>query len=181
MNNPEKPLLIFDLDETLVHASKHVLGTAPHFIFDQYHIYIRPYLTEVLISLSEHFRLAVWSSAGDEYVEHLVSRIKPDDLALEFVWGYSKCTPKLDPETSSHYNLKNLKKVKRKGFSLRQVLIVDNTPSKVSANYGNAIYVNDFEGDASDDELPMLRDFLLLIKDRENFTRIEKRHWKNHL
>ncbi len=179
MSESPKPLLIFDLDETLVYASEKVLSTNPHFTFDLYHIYQRPHLHEVLSGLAEFFRLAIWSSAGDAYVEHVANQIKPADLTFEFVWGYSKCTPKSDPETSRHYNLKNLKKVKRKGFSLRRTLIVDNTPSKVAANYGNAIYIPDFVGNTEDAELLKLRDYLLLIKYREDFTRVEKRFWKN--
>lgn len=180
MSDSGKPLLIFDLDETLIFASREVLERDADFTFDEYHIYKRPYLNEFLINLYEHFSLAVWSSAGDEYVEHIVSQIKPESIDFEFVWGYSKCTPKTDPETSLQYNLKNLKKVKRKGFSLRKTLIVDNTPAKVSANYGNAIYVQDFEGDREDTELKKLKDYLLLIKDRD-VTRMEKRFWKSLL
>lgn len=179
MSDSQKPLLIFDLDETLIHASEKGLETKPQFSFYRYHIYKRPHLNEVLSDLTEHFALAIWSSAGDEYVEEVSSRIKGNDLTFEFVWGYSKCTPKSDPETSRHYNLKNLKKTKRKGFSIRRTLIVDNTPSKVSANYGNAIYVQDFNGDMADTELLKLRNYLLLIKDSKNFTRIEKRFWKS--
>ncbi|GAB5527983.1 MAG: hypothetical protein Roseis2KO_58550 [Roseivirga sp.] len=179
MSDTPKPLLIFDLDETLVHASERELSVKPHFTFDLYHIYERHYLREILSDLSKSFMLAVWSSAGDAYVEYVARQIKPVDVNFEFVWGYSKCTPKSDPETSRHYNLKNLKKVKRKGFSLRRTLIVDNTPSKVSANYGNAIYIQDFLGSIEDTELLKLRDYLLMIKDREDFTRVEKRFWKS--
>lgn len=178
MSDPGKPLLIFDLDETLIFASGEVLERDADFTFDEYHIYKRPYLNEFLISLSRNFLLAIWSSAGDDYVAYVADQIKPVDLTFEFVWGYSRCTPKSDPETSLQYNLKNLKKVKRKGFSLRRTLIVDNTPAKVSANYGNAIYVQDFEGNREDTELKKLKDYLLLIKDRDDLSRIEKRFWK---
>lgn len=179
MSDPPKPLLIFDLDETLIYASEKELSLKSHFTFDQYHIYKRPHLHEVLCDLAECFQLAIWSTAGDTYVEYVATQIKPIDFSFEFVWGYSKCTPKSDPETSRHYNLKNLKKVKRKGFSLRQTLIVDNTPYKVSANYGNAIYIQDFIGGEEDTELLKLREYLLLIKDREDFMRVEKRFWKS--
>ncbi|MCE7991399.1 MAG: HAD family hydrolase [Roseivirga sp.] len=179
MSTVQKPLLIFDLDETLIFASKEALNRPADFTFDQYHIYQRPYLNEFLIGLSRHYSLAIWSSAGDDYVAYVADQIKPEDLAFEFVWGYSKCTPKSDPETSRQYNLKNLKKIKRTGFSLRRMLIVDNTPAKVSANYGNAIYVQDFEGGREDLELKKLKDYLHIIKDRNDFTRVEKRFWKS--
>lgn len=181
MSELNKPLLIFDLDETLVHANKEMLSTKADFEFEQYYVYKRPHLQETLTHLSDFFHLAIWSSAGDEYVEHIVNQIKPESISFEFAWGYSRCTQKFDPDTASYLNLKNLKKVKRKGYSLRRTLIVDNTPSKVSANYGNAIYIQDFTGTTSDDELLKLQDYLLLIKDKEDFSRIEKRFWRSHI
>ncbi len=179
MSDVAKPLLIFDLDETLIHASEAELTRQADYTFDLYFIYERPYLREMLIDLSRHFILSVWSSAGDDYVAFLADKIKPSEVDFAFAWGNSRCTLRFDPESASYFNLKNLKKVKRKGFSLRRTLIVDNTPAKVSANYGNAIYIPDFTGDPEDQELLRLRDYLLLIKDKEDFTRIEKRSWKN--
>jgi len=181
MSETQKPLLIFDLDETLIHASKEPFSIAPDFQLAPYFIYKRPHLEEVLVSLFEHFHLAIWSSAGDEYVEYIVDQIKPESVSFEFVWGYSRCTPKLDPDTASYFNLKNLKKVKRKGYALRKSLIVDNTPSKVSANYGNAIYIADFTGGPEDHDLLKLCDYLISIKDKEDFTRVEKRFWRNSI
>lgn len=45
---------------------------------------------------------------------------------------------------------KRLKKVQRRGYNLRRVLIVDDTPEKVLHNYGNAIYATPFLGDPAD-------------------------------
>jgi hypothetical protein len=69
------------------------------------------------------------------------------------VWGRSRCTPFTTPQLDEYgyYNLdatsyyeyaKRLKKVRRRGFSLQQTLIVDDTPAKVQQNYGNAIRHN---------------------------------------
>jgi RNA polymerase II subunit A small phosphatase-like protein len=179
MENDSQPLLIFDLDETLIHASKSALNHVADFQLDTYFVYKRPYLKQVLIGLAQEFRLAIWSSAGDEYVTEVVRQIKPDTVTFEFTWGHSRCTQKYDPDTSSYFNLKNLKKVKRKGYSLKKTLIIDNTPAKVSANYGNAIYIQDFLGQSEDQELLMLKAYLLKIKDQENYTRLEKRFWRN--
>ena len=50
-----------------------------------------------------------------------------------------------DPWDHRRY-LKPLKKVKRMGWRLERMLIVDDTPEKCLRNYGNAIHPLPFEG-----------------------------------
>lgn len=69
MNHKKEKLLILDLDETLIYASKETLQHPPHFEFDKYFVYKRPYVDEFLVNASNHFHLAIWSSAGDDYVK----------------------------------------------------------------------------------------------------------------
>jgi len=63
-----KPLLILDLDETLIHATTEKLSTDSDFTYADYYIYRRPYLHLFLIDMSLYFQLAIWSSADDQYV-----------------------------------------------------------------------------------------------------------------
>ena len=73
------------------------------------------------------------------------------------MWARSRCIrfrlPRLDEQGfdsldySTQYEFaKRLKKVVRRGFDLKRTLIVDDTPEKVSQNYGNAIYIKPFLG-----------------------------------
>lgn len=164
-------LLILDLDETLIHASADALR--PDFDFQLYHYYVdkRPYVREFIDYCSQHFQLAVWSSASDDYVQEVVRRIFPPEVRLEFVWGRSRCTPTLIPYTDGFgfYNLdhssqyeyaKRLKKVRKLGYDLQQVLIVDDTPFKVLSSYGNAIYPKPYLGQTDDTELVSLSRYL---------------------
>jgi RNA polymerase II subunit A small phosphatase-like protein len=186
----DKILLILDLDETLIHASEGPLDRPADFRVFGYYVYKRPHLDAFLRECSRHFALAVWSSASDDYVEAVVQRIIPPEIPLQFVWGRSRCTYCFDAaafesgghaDAHSHYNyLKVLKKVKKRGYSLRRVLIVDDTPHKAGRNYGNAIYPREYLGDALDDELPQLLRYLLQLKDAENVRTIEKRNWRNN-
>tara|TARA_R110002096_G_scaffold436061_2_gene666656 strand:+ start:7399 stop:7608 length:210 start_codon:yes stop_codon:yes gene_type:complete len=66
-------------------------------------------------------------------------------------------------------------KPKRKGFDLAQVLIVDDDPRKVAKNYGNAIYVDEFEGDLADTTLDELAPYLKQLAGEPEFRGIEKR------
>lgn len=65
-------LLIFDLDETLVHASTADLGRSADFICEPYLVYLRPHCIAILANLSIDYDLAIWSSASKDYVSSVV-------------------------------------------------------------------------------------------------------------
>lgn len=88
----EKILVILDLDETLIHATDKPHDDTWDFQVFHYKVYKRPYLQEFLLGLKEHFDVAVWSSASDDYVDLIVKEIFPEDYTLKFVWGRSRCT-----------------------------------------------------------------------------------------
>lgn len=174
----ERLLLILDLDETLIHATEERLEREADFRVFDYHVYRRPHLEAFLRGCAEDFRLAVWSSASDDYVAEVVRRIFPPELKLEFAWGRSRCTLAL-LDASSHFSYaKKLHKLKRRGYRLERVLIVDDTPRKCIHNYGNAIYVSGYEGQVDDDELLHLGRYLSTLKDADNVRTLEKRGWR---
>ncbi len=192
MMNTKNKLLILDLDETLVHATKEPLSYSCNFSIEQYMVYKRPYLNAFLDKVKAYYKIAVWSSASDQYVEQVVANIFPPDYPLEFVWGRSKCTQQMDQESMedlgysdyySHLNYsKILKKVKKKGFAkMEDILIIDDTPRKSKHNYGNAIYPTEFIGDPNDMELKLLLSYLIQIKEETNFRKIEKRNWQEQV
>ena len=71
-----------------------------------------------------------------------------------------------------------LKKLKRAGYSLESVLVIDDSPEKHVRNYGNLIRVRPFVGDANDSELRHLLPFLNWIRFRDDVRQIEKRNWR---
>jgi len=183
-------LLILDLDETLIHARTSSLERAADFRLFGYHIYKRPHLSEFLQQCSELFELAVWSSASDDYVREVVRLIFPEPTVLRFVWGRSRATLRrnINPDYAhasydpDHlYYLKRLQKVKKLGWSMEKMLIVDDSPEKCRKNYGNAIYPLPFEGDESDRELELLIAYLRTLVDVPNVRTIEKRRWRNEV
>jgi TFIIF-interacting CTD phosphatase-like protein len=179
MTQKSNILLVLDLDETLIHATKNKLDEPlTDFTFDQYFVYKRPYLDTFLSEISKHFKFGIWSSAGDNYVEEIVKQILPTDITPEFVWGRSKCTIKRDKTFDTYFFEKRLDKLKRKGFQLEKIIIVDDTVEKVASNYGNAIYINEFNGNLLDNELQILQEYLITLKTVENVRTIEKRHWR---
>jgi RNA polymerase II subunit A small phosphatase-like protein len=174
-----RALLILDIDETLIHATEKKLDGEPDFMCYDYHVYRRPHLVEFLLECQENFDMAVWSSATEGYVERIVDNIFPAAIKLEFVWSRSRCTRKHEPETQDWRFVKNLRKVKRLGFDLNRMLIIDDDIQSACRNYGNVIYVQEFLGDPHDRELFLLKDYLKTLSDVENVRAIEKRSWKS--
>ncbi|MDF2187982.1 HAD family hydrolase [Paraflavitalea sp. CAU 1676] len=171
-------LLVLDLDETLIHATTTELDVPFAFRVDQYFVYERPGVKEFLVNISRHFSIAVWSTASDAYVDKIVQQITPPGVEMVAVWGRSKCTSRRDLVYDTFSFEKRLDKLKSKGYTLDKILIVDDSPSKSRSNYGNAIYINPFTGDAGDQDLRLLFDYLVTLKDAPNVRSIEKRGWR---
>ncbi|MBO0933173.1 NIF family HAD-type phosphatase [Fibrella aquatilis] len=172
-------LVILDLDETLIHATKHEQNWPCDFKYEEYFIYKRPHVDQFLNDIAKHFTIGIWSSADDDYVDDIVRVITPPVVAFSFVWGRSRCSIRRDIESDTYCFEKRLDKLKKRGFRLEDMLIVDDSPEKSRTNYGNAIHIAEFNGDPSDEELPILLTYLMQLKDVPNVRSIEKRGWRN--
>jgi len=186
--NHDRILIVLDLDENLIHATSSPKDENWDFEVFQYKVYKRPGLEKFINKLSHEFDIAVWSSASDDYVQEIVNNIFPKNYELKFVWGRSKCVRRIDYRSVEDYGyfdedhhlnyIKPLKKVKKRfKKSLDRILMIDDTPEKCVDNYGNAIYPREFMGDPNDDELELLGNYLLLLRDETNVRSIEKRNW----
>ena len=185
MDHFNKPLLILDVDKTLIYATKQPLNRTADFTVFDYHVYRRPHLDTFIERVSKWFDIAIWSSAGNHYVQSIIRNLNLT-TDLQFVWSRNEATAKRQLndfyETGAdteYYYVKRLKKVKRKGYQLERILIVDDSPHKSQLNYGNAIYPKPYLGALEDDELLKLLVYLNSIKDEPNFRTIEKRNWRN--
>lgn len=58
------------------------------------------------------------------------------------------------------YRVKDLKTIRRVGYELERVIVVDDTAKKHERNYGNLVRVRPFEGQLDDDELLYLATYL---------------------
>jgi RNA polymerase II subunit A small phosphatase-like protein len=172
-------LLILDLDETLIYATKTPLDRPADFMATGHHVYRRPGVEAFLADCLAHFTVAVWTASGALYARDVVAALfgeRAEELA--FFWTAARCTRRYDPESMGWYTRKSLRKVRRLGYSLDEVLIIDNTPATYEANYGNAVRVCDYTGDLTDDELPRLSRFLHTLGPLESVRKIEKRSWR---
>jgi len=175
-----KKLLILDLDETLVFGTREPIDREADFrVAEQYHIYKRPHLDEFLDYCWTEFQVAVWTSSSQDYAETVVEGIF--DRAGRhplFLWARDRCTRRFDPEMRDSYWVKNLGKLKRKGYRLESILMIDDSPEKLQKNYGNHIRVSPYLGADADEELLLLMRYLEMIRECENFRNLEKRDWK---
>jgi len=184
-----KKLLILDIDETLIHSCfNYKIGEKVHdFIFDKYFVHKRPHLDTFLKFCLKNFDVAVWSSGSDDYVQEIVSKLFPNPQDLKFVWGRTRCTTVENHDwqpysISSGVNtsyIKDLKKVKNLGYSLNDILAVDDSPEKWYRSYGNIIRIIEFTGSSEDNELLYLIEYLSELREATDIRKIEKRGWRN--
>lgn len=176
-----RPLLVLDIDETLISSQERELDYPASYRLGKFFVYLRPHLKSFLTDVAVNFDTSYWSSGSPDYV-HTLTGWFTDLAAVEplFVWDSTRCTPRRDFTHQEWYHLKDLKKLKRKGFQLSRVLIVEDEPRKVGRNYGNAIYVKPYNGEREDVELPLLAAYLAQIKNTSDFRTIEKRSWRSN-
>ena len=117
-------LLILDLDETLVYATEKPLGRRADFQTELYYVYKSPHVAEFLEFCQEHFSVAVRTTVGAEFAEEVVKEVFPSDYPLEFLWSRERCTKVYDANELEHYFVKDLAKLKRKGYRLESTLMV---------------------------------------------------------
>ena len=121
--------------------------------------------------------MGIWTSSGETYADGVIKTIFPPD-ALEFVWSSRRCTVARDWETGEYQTLKKLEKLKSRGYRLESIIAVDDTPKKYGKNFGNLVAVNEYVGQALDDELLRLISYLEYLKTVPNVRTVEKRGWR---
>jgi RNA polymerase II subunit A small phosphatase-like protein len=171
-------LLILDLDETLIFGTEEKLHRAEDFRVGPYFVYKRPGLDRFIDFALMHFGVAVWTASSADYADESVRRTFGDAGRLKFVWSRERCTRKRHPELSESYWVKDLKKVRRLGYSLEHVVVVDDTSRKLERSYGNHVCIIPFEGDPADTELARLESYLFLLKDVPNIRAVDMRSWR---
>ena len=178
----DKPLLVLDLDETLVYTTQLNSTKIEEDIVDNFvaqfddEIYVikkRPHLDEFLEEAKKYFKISIWTAGEEEYANTVVSEIF-DDIELEFVYSRKNCKIEIDLET------KQIKKIRKpistimsenKYFNEKNILIVDDNPTIFEDNSGNALCIPSWKGDRNDKMLPTL---ISIIKEIAKLNDIRK-------
>jgi TFIIF-interacting CTD phosphatase-like protein len=182
VNGPtQRKLLVLDLDETLVYATDKRLSTPEAFKVGSYYAYLRPYLQPFLEFCAVRFEIAVWTASSPDYADAVATQLFGSLERLRFLWSRARCTIRYDRETQERYWVKDLKKIRRIGYGLEQVIVIDDTAKKHERNYGNLIRVRPFEGQLDDDELLQLARYLETLADVDDVRLVDKRGWRHTL
>ncbi len=172
-------LLVLDIDETLIHATENPINDEWDFQVFQYYVYKRPYLKKFLEYCESNFEVGVWTTAGSDFAKLVAGKIFGNEYPLKFVWSVERCTRIFEPELQVFSYIKNLKKLKRKGYKLEEIIMIDDTPSKLRKNYGNLVIIDEYRAQKNDNELLRIINYLDDLKNETNIRSIEKRGWKN--
>lgn len=149
----QKPLLILDLDESLIHTAGIDLGREADFYYKHLRVYKRPHLDEFLITAAKHFRLALWSMGTDKYVREISAKLLPEGLEWEFVFGRSQARRKKDIFWGGTLLYKSIDKLKRHGYDLKEITMIDNNPTTIVYSESKIVTILSYWGEADDTEL----------------------------
>ena len=174
----ERHLLVLDLDETLIFASPAELDRPADFTAAYHHVYRRPFLTEFLAGVGGLYEVAVWTSAAPAYAQAVCAAIFDAASPPAFIWDRRRCTIRRNADTDSIVETKPLTKLARRGYDLKRIVALDDSPEKYEQNYGNLVRVVPFEGAATDDELQHALAYLTELAALPNIRSVEKRGWQ---
>jgi RNA polymerase II subunit A small phosphatase-like protein len=174
----DKPLLVLDLDETLIRGISDPLDREPQMSLGPYFVYFRPHVFEFLSGCARNFDLAIWSSATITYVGPIVKALLQEITMPLFIWDRSHCTIRYDFHRDKEIYQKDLRKIQANGRDLSRVLIVDDEQYKVSLQIGNAILVKPYMGETHDLELFYLYRYLERIADCSDVYKLDKFNWR---
>ena len=171
-------IIALDLDETLVHVSSCQLERAEDFHFGSYYVYARPYLQEFIEQCNQLYSLAIWSSAGEDYVQTIVNRFISSLVKLNFIWTRPNY---MTPDVLEWGNSKNLKRLIANGFEPLRTLIIDDNPDDSICEFGNILEVIPFRGAPDDVELLLLAAYLEKKKDSEDIRNMARTLWRDNI
>ncbi len=146
-------LLVLDIDETLVHATTSPLTVPHHLKIGDYYIYERPNLDSFLFQASEVFDIALWSSSSEMYVSRIANYLKAKGLELKFSWSVERCKQKPSLTTGGYVYLKDLRKLRKFGYDMDNIAIIDDTPEKLRQTKERLVTIDEFLGAPEDDAL----------------------------
>lgn len=159
----QKKTVIFDLDETLIHCMNEENS---QFYPDQHRIFletknnivpfsvnIRPHAKEVLMRLSKHFNLAVFTAGEETYAEKVLELLDAEKKLFHDRYYRNHCYKNFCEE--------NIKDLRIFGESLENMVIIDNSFQAFSFQKNNGIPIIPFTDDQEDDQLLKLERFLI--------------------
>jgi len=161
-----KKTLVLDLDETLVHSGFEGSRETSDFVLSMHventhmelFVKLRPFLKEFLQEVSKHFEIVIFTASmltyADPVIDLMLHAAGVESIPEDHRLFRESC--EYDPETGSFR-----KDLMALGRDLKQVIIVDNSPTAYSRNPYNAIPIPTWIDDEND---RCLLDVLSILK-----------------
>lgn len=172
------PLLILDIDETLIYSQEGPLARAADFEIGPYACYRRPHLDLFLQVAARHFSLAIWTTSSAAYARRVVDELFSPPLEPLFVWSRQACVRQLHSTLGVEIWVKDLTRVLDEGHTLERLLIVEDSPEKVCRQPENLLLVSLYTGASDDDELLQLAAYLPTLALAPDLRVVDKRRWR---
>ena len=152
--------LVLDLDETLVHSSfipfeENDIILQVEFDNVLYNIYVlvRPNALQFLINMSKYFEIVIFTASLSKYANPLLDIIDPKKV----------CSYRLYRDHCTLINGIFVKELKRLNRNIKDIIIVDNSPTSYAFNPQNGIPIKSWFEDKNDNELEKLEPFLKFL------------------
>jgi TFIIF-interacting CTD phosphatase-like protein len=158
--NPNKKLLILDIDETLVFVDnkyffKPYKKLEPDFEIFTYFGIKRPFLDQFLRDISKKYDLALWTSGSKEYAEKINELIfKPLKIKVKFIFSNEDL---FKGQKDLDIVIDNFPE-----YSKKDILVIDDNKEYFTNDLTNLITIKKFHGNQNDQEL--IRVFKLLVE-----------------
>lgn len=164
----KKPVLVLDLDETLIHST--VNNTDKGELMSYYNedkklvkfrVIKRPYVDEFLKELKKYYTLILFTASERLYADTCLTLIDPENKIFSHRLYKDSCMV-----INKQLGIKDLRMFKK--LDRDNVFIVDNNPTCYMFQFSNAIPIRSFYGSSSDVELLKLTKILYLFSKLKN-------------
>ena len=155
-----KKTLILDLDETLVHSSftpfpknDIILDVDFEGVINKIYVLVRPYAEEFLKNVSQLFEIIIFTASISKYASPLLD-ILDKDKNIKFRLFREHCT---------YFNGIFIKNLKRLNRSLKDIIIVDNSPFAYAFDSENGLPIKSWYDDPDDIELKKIEPLIIFL------------------
>jgi len=168
----ERPTLVLDIDETLVHSSTtepthydHSFDVFPNPKSPAVKVYVkvRPFVEEFLSAMSRAFEIVYFTASRACYAIPVINLVDPTGKTGNTMLFREHC---------STVNFVHVKDLSLLGRKIHRTVIIDNNPAAYVFHPRNAVPISSWFGDKGDQELLMLIPTLLKAAGRETVYEI---------
>lgn len=152
-----KQLIIFDLDETLLHSCNEWIGKLPSFTIEGAMVHLRPGALDLIKACSEKYAIAVWTASYGNYTKDIITNVFGEYPKLEFVYTREMCIEFVESDGYTAFK-KDISLLMQIGWNISDILVIDDKPEFILPEGVGRLKVRPFFGSSNDNDLIKLAD-----------------------